>query len=79
MDKKINILKLIDEVAYITKHWEDGSKERYIKFCTPEWNERGITNHMIMKINENNDPVTLWTNELDGENINLLLRFILEN
>lgn len=66
-------------IAYVTAHWDEVCEDRYIKYCTDEWKSRGIYHHMLLKLYERKEPITLWMDFLDRRNLELTIEFLLHN
>ena len=71
--------KLVTSIAYVTQNWDAVCKERYINFCMPHWNKRGIGKSMCDKVNSYSEPVTLCLHALDRKNLQLTLEFLIVN
>lgn len=70
--------RLMEAVAYVTLNWDNQCKERFITFCAGEWTKRGILQHMYYKLQERNEPVTMWSDVLDEQNRILLLKYLMK-
>lgn len=72
-------VKILQGIAELTRDWEYRKDALFVYMCErggERWNDSHFKHHMYAEYIKSETPVTLRLYALDGENLNLVLKYV---